>query len=166
MKLLLATCLCLPLACLAPAAAVEPAYTSDDEMTLQQCFEAVNDTNSAENTDTVSLHDCIGAASGICQGIPGGDSTQGMVACNQREEAWWDAQLNTYYDQLQSNLEPDVAESLKLAQRAWLKYRDAKCTFVDQLWRDGTIHSVMASYCTMDATATRALELGDSLPGQ
>jgi uncharacterized protein YecT (DUF1311 family) len=75
-------------------------------------------------------------------------------------------QLNSNYADLQSSLEPDVFDSLKSAQRAWLKYRDAKCAFVDALWQGGTIRQVMSSSCMMDATATRAIELGDALGGQ
>jgi uncharacterized protein YecT (DUF1311 family) len=161
MKLLLAGLLALALAI--PTAAQEPAYTNDDEMALQQCFEAVNDTNSTDNTDTVSLHDCIGAASGICQEVPGGDSTQGIAQCNQREQAWWDMMLNGYYADLQGTLEPKVLDSLKLAQRAWIKYRDAKCQFAYDLWADGTISVDVLSYCLMETTATRAIELGDAL---
>jgi uncharacterized protein YecT (DUF1311 family) len=161
MKLLLAGLLAFALA--VPAHAQEPAYTNDDEMALQQCVEAVNDTNSMENTDTVSLHDCIGAATGICQEVPGGDSTQGMAQCNRREQAWWDMMLNSYYADLQGKLEPKVLDSLKLAQRAWIKYRDAKCQFAYDLWADGTISSVVLSYCLMETTATRAIELGDAL---
>ena len=165
MKLLLAAVLTFAL--LVPASAQDAAYTQDDEMALQQCFESVNDiNNSAEPTDTVSLHDCIGAASGLCQAVPGGDSTAGMVDCNRREQAWWDMQLNSYYEELQTSLEPAVFDSLKAAQRAWIPYRDAKCAFVDRLWAGGTIHSVMASSCMLDATATRAIELSTALDEQ
>ncbi len=164
MKLLLAACL--TLACLAPAAGQEIAYTSDDETALQQCIEAVNDTNSGDApTDTASMRDCIGSASGLCQEAPGGSSTIGMVECNQREQAWWDMQLNSNYADLQSSLEPAVFDTLKSAQRAWLKYRDAKCAFVDALWSGGTIRQVMSSSCLMDATASRAIELGEALEG-
>ncbi|MDB5587322.1 MAG: hypothetical protein JWP26_2292 [Devosia sp.] len=162
MKFLLAAAL--TFACFATAMAQEPSYTSDDEMALQQCIEAVNDTNnSKEPTDTASMHDCIGAASGLCQDVPGGDSTQGMTACNQREQAWWDQYLNSNYADLQASLEPAVFDSLKTAQRAWLKFRDADCAFADALWQGGTIRSVMASACMMNATATRAVELANTL---
>lgn len=165
MRFLLAAALAL--ACLSPAVAQQPSYTSEDETTLQQCIETVNDINSSdEPTDTASMHDCIGAASGICQQAPGGASTMGIVACNQREQAWWDQYLNSNYADLQSSLEAPVFDSLRTAQRAWLKYRDAKCAFVDALWQDGTIRQVMSSSCLMDATATRAIELGEALSGQ
>lgn len=161
MKLLLAGLFALALA--TPATAQETGYMPEDETALQQCVEAVNDTNTAENTDTASLHDCIGAATNLCQAIPGGDSTQGMADCNRREQAWWDMTLNGYYGDLKGTLEPDVQESLKLAQRAWITYRDAKCKFTYDLWADGTISVVFYSYCMMETTATRAIELGDML---
>jgi uncharacterized protein YecT (DUF1311 family) len=161
MKLLLAGLFAIVLA--ASASAQDAAYTSDDETALQQCVEAVNDTNSAENTDTAGQLDCIGAATGLCQSVPGGNSTQGMAECNRREQAWWDMTLNAHYGELQGTLEPDLLESLKLAQRAWIKYRDAKCQFAYDLWAEGTISLVVNSYCMMETTATRAIELGDAL---
>jgi uncharacterized protein YecT (DUF1311 family) len=165
MKLLLAAAL--TLACLGPAVAQEPSYTSEDETTLQQCVETVNDINGDDDpTDSAKMSNCIGTASNLCQEAPGGASTPGIVACNQREQAWWDQYLNSNYADLQSSLEPAVFDSLKTAQRAWLKYRDAKCAFVDALWSGGTIRAVMASSCMMDATATRAIELGEALSGQ
>lgn len=161
MKLLLAGLFAITLA--SSAWAQDAAYTPEDETALQQCFEAVNDTNSTENTDTASLHDCIGAATGLCQAVPGGDSTQGMAECNRREQAWWDMTLNGYYADLQGTLEPKVLDSLKLAQRAWIKYRDAKCQFEYDLWAEGTTSVVVNSYCMLETTATRTIELGNAL---
>ena len=144
--------------------AQETAYTSEDETALQQCVETVNDINSAgEEGESASLTECIGIASNTCQDAPDGASTQGIVACNQREQSWWDMQLNLYYDELKADLESDVFDSLQQAQRAWLTYRDAKCTFVYELWRDGSIRSVVQSSCMLDTTATRAIELGEAL---
>jgi uncharacterized protein YecT (DUF1311 family) len=165
MKLLLAALL--TLACLAPTFANEPGYTPADEQAMQLCVETVNDINNDPNPgDTVTLAECISAASGLCQEAPEGSSTQGIVACNQREQAWWDEYLNSMYDSLHASLEPDVFETLKGAQLAWIAYRDAKCAFVDALNKGGTIRQVMSSQCLMDTTATRAIELADAVSEQ
>ena len=140
----------------------EVRFTSEDEQTMQQCFEAVNDTI-ASGDDSVSLRDCIGSASNICQTAPGGGSTVGMVDCSRREQSWWDGQLNSYYGELETALEPGVFASLRKAQKIWIAYRDAKCDFTYQLWSEGTISQVFLAYCLMDTTAERAIELSQAL---
>lgn len=88
------------------------------------------------------------------------------LACNQREQAWWDQYLNSNYDSLQSALDPAVFDTLKVAQRAWVKYRDAKCAFADALAQGGTIRQIASSSCMMETTGSRAAELADVLTEQ
>ena len=160
MKLRLA--LCFTLLALPAMSQEAPSFTPEDEATMQQCFEAVRDIADGSSTQA----DCIGTATNICQGSPEGSSTPGIADCNRRETSWWDAQLNFYYEELQAKLAPDVFQSLRDAQRTWLAYRDAKCKFVYELWRDGTIRSAMQSFCILEETAHRSIELGAALDPQ
>ncbi len=149
-----------------PAFSQDAAYTNDDEIAMQGCIEAVNDINSSsDGAETASFTQCIGTASNLCQEQPDGASTLGIVACNQREQAWWDQWLNDTYNQLKDTLAADVFASLKAAQRAWLPYRDAKCAFVYEIWKDGTIRNVLASSCLLDETAHRATDLANAISG-
>jgi len=141
-----------------------PSFTPDDETAMQQCFEAARDiAANGDDTAGTSQADCIAVASNACQGEPGGSSTPGITDCNNREASWWDAQLNFYYEELKAKLEPDVFDSLKTAQRAWLAYREATCNFSYELWRDGTIRSVAYSSCMLEETARRSIALGEAL---
>ncbi len=136
-------------------------YTSEDEALLQQCFAGVAEAGEVDAGGGVSLLDCIGAASNVCQEED--PSTQGIVACNSREQSWWDEQLNDHYATLKAGLQADIFGSLQKAQRAWLAYRDANCDYQYQLWGDGTMRQVIGSYCWMEMTAQRAIDLSYDL---
>ncbi|QOT81229.1 DUF1311 domain-containing protein [Cupriavidus basilensis] len=87
-------------------------------------------------------------------------TTAGMHDCIAAETARQDKSLNAAYKSLQQALPPARKAQLLDAQRAWLKFRDANCSF--QADPDGgTIAGVNASACFMQMTADRARELSD-----
>jgi uncharacterized protein YecT (DUF1311 family) len=116
---------------------------------------------------------CIGAISNRCQSAtPEGATTPGIVDCTARETAAWDRLLNTRYaavmvearqadDELADGASPGAADSLKIAQRAWVEFRDAECDRLYQLWRGGTIRSPVAASCHLEETARRAIALSN-----
>ncbi|MEO6014743.1 MAG: lysozyme inhibitor LprI family protein [Devosia sp.] len=85
-------------------------------------------------------------------------TTQGIAACNGQEQSFWDDMLNYAYGELETALDPDVFKSLKTAQKAWVPWRDANCTFVYDS-TEGTIRQIFASYCLMEITGRRAADL-------
>lgn len=151
----------LVLTAVTPALAQDkPTYTPADETILQQCIETVRDINTnGETGDEAKAATCIGQASNECQNEAGGSSTLGITACNQREASWWDQYLNDSYADLQANLEPDAFAALKKAQRAWIGFRDAECSFQYVRWGDGSMRGISQSSCMLDQTAQRALSL-------
>jgi uncharacterized protein YecT (DUF1311 family) len=52
---------------------------------------------------------------------------QEMVACVAAEYRAADLELNKLYKQLKEQSSPEDQKSLLVAQRAWIKHRDAKC---------------------------------------
>ena len=142
-----------------PAQAQDAAYTPQDQTSLQQCIEAVNDTLASEPDSAITASQCIGVASNACQSEPGGASTVGITTCNQRETAWWDEYLNGAYDQLKQGLDPSVFASLKTAQRSWIAFRDADCSFQYERYGDGSMRNIAHSACMMSHTAQRAIDL-------
>lgn len=130
---------------------------------LQMCMEAVD--GSVNDPEPADAHQCIAVGTNACQDLPGGSSTQGIAQCNRFEEAFWDDLLNYSYDTLKEQLEPDVFASLKAAQKAWLPWRKAKCEFVYQNSKQGSISVVFQSYCMMETTADRAIELVKEIGG-
>ena len=123
---------------------------------------------------------CIGASAERCmKETPGGYSTVAMGGCTAMEADYWDARLNTVYQQMmararqadEENKEyggfaPSQAEALRAMQRAWIPYRDAKCAFERSLWGGGTGAGPAGVSCVMYTTAEQVLLLQESGLGE
>ncbi|MAQ36481.1 MULTISPECIES: lysozyme inhibitor LprI family protein [Thioclava] len=140
------------LICATPALAQEPSVDPD---AVRACFDGAKDTHPA----------CIGEAAATCQGQPGGDTTLGISACLQGEAQVWDDIAKSQYKAARARLleqgGTELANKLLDAQSAWGQYRDADCGLLYEIWKDGTIRTVVASQCYLERTAQRALELRD-----
>lgn len=145
-------------------------FSSVDRQAMEQCAnharlvasqaQALNDAGQTVPDDVPSsLADCIGVASDICQEQPDGASTIGIVDCLARETAWWDGLLNRNYQELLQTYDTEPADGLRKAQRAWVAFRDADCTFQYSIWGEGSMRSIAGASCTLDHTAHRAIGL-------
>lgn len=75
-----------------------------------------------------------------------------------------DAALNKVYAQLRGQLDEDGQNKLKVAQRAWLAYRDAQSDFLADLQaRGGSLAPLIFSESRLDLTNRRTAELQESL---
>ena len=119
---------------------------------------------------------CVGAAAKVCMSKPNGDTTVGMGFCLGRELGVWDDRLNAAYARLRrvewQNMEeaesadlrvPDTVTALRDMQRAWMRYRDATCTYEFSTWGGGTGGGPANTSCLLDLTARQALMLEDRL---
>ena len=116
---------------------------------------------------------CIGLASDACvNDTPGGSSTVGISGCLSKETDWWDARLNTVYGQAMTKAKrsdaqakelgssaPSQAKALRGMQRAWIGFRDGKCSYEATLWQGGTGAGPAYVGCLMWITADQALFL-------
>jgi len=94
------------------------------------------------------------------QGDPGQDcgvSTPEMVECLNAKTAQWDKRLNAAYKSALDAAPGKRREQLRVAQRLWVQYRDANCTYY--FMGEGSIARVEAAGCTYRMTKARALEL-------
>ncbi|MEM7509052.1 MAG: lysozyme inhibitor LprI family protein [Pseudomonadota bacterium] len=134
---------------------------AEDATALEACL-------AAQSWDTRKT--CIGTISGPCQEQPSGATTIGIVDCLNREHRAWDTLLNRWWPDMKADAEatdasnreygidaPDASETLLNAQRAWLSYRDAECTFQWLRYAGGTIRGPVAASCMMEMTAERAI---------
>jgi uncharacterized protein YecT (DUF1311 family) len=87
-----------------------------------------------------------------------GDTTAAMIECMTVETKRQDVLLNKAYKALMTDLSPARKTQLQDAQRAWMKYRDANCSFYYDP-NGGTLARVSANDCVMTYTAERAREL-------
>ncbi|TCT04667.1 lysozyme inhibitor LprI family protein [Aquabacter spiritensis] len=69
----------------------------------------------------------------------------------------WDKRLNTAYRALMAAQNPAQKERLRTAQRAWIQFRDANCTFYGSV--EGTIANIEFAECRRVLTAQRTIEL-------
>jgi len=88
-------------------------------------------------------------------------TTAGMNNCAMEACKQWDVELNKYYELLLGILSIEEKQQLKVAQVAWLKYRDLETKFrMDTfLNNQGTMYSNMAMSEKLDIIKQRALEL-------
>ena len=85
-----------------------------------------------------------------------------MLDCIGTETTTQDARLNGAYKKLATQLTPNRKKQLLTAQRLWIQYRDANCKFYADP-DGGTMATVNASDCVLQATAARAKELENFL---
>jgi uncharacterized protein YecT (DUF1311 family) len=94
-------------------------------------------------------------------------TTAEMRNCAGQEYKKADAELNSVYKQLMSKLtDGGHKASLRTAQQAWIKYRDANCEFEAYLNRGGTIYPVVYTGCQSAMTTARTKELRELIEQQ
>jgi uncharacterized protein YecT (DUF1311 family) len=150
------------------ALAAHPAAAEDaapqDVAAVRGCFEA-------GGLNAVAA--CAGRLSEACQSSAAdGQTTLGMVNCAQRETAAWDVLLNEEYratrawaetaDAAEAVSFPEfarMAEALRDAQRAWIRFRDAECGLAHALLGSGSMRAIAGANCLLSMTAERTVTL-------
>jgi uncharacterized protein YecT (DUF1311 family) len=88
---------------------------------------------------------------------PQDQSTMNRCAHEAYQKA--DAELNNAYRQLMPKLEIAHQEKLKLAQRAWLAFRDAHCECESFAFEGGSMQPLLRSSCFEQVTRDRTKQL-------
>ena len=116
--------------------------------------------DAVEPTHTKKFTACMDLAGGV---------TADMRDCIAAETERWDVRLNKAYKAILPVLtkrttvgDTNVKKTFVEAQRAWLKYRKANCTYYISR-TGGTIDLVNGASCWLDETARRTVELEDVL---
>lgn len=55
-----------------------------------------------------------------------------------------------------------IVESIDKAQQSWLNYRHEQCSSIYNIWRDGTIRSIMGLSCSIRMTKLRTHQIWHS----
>ncbi len=106
----------------------------------------------------IAFESCIGVVATPCQAAPGGESTAGMTQCFDRETAAWDERLNANYKTRLADATNEYGDALKKMQRAWIAYRDAKCSSIHAEF-EGTMAIPLTASCMLTETARQAIFL-------
>ena len=93
-------------------------------------------------------------------------STMGMIMCADSAAILWDIELNKNYNLLMGMLGESAKESLRDAQREWIKFRDkeweainAYYEYIYELMQGGTMYPMLASGARMEVVRKRALDI-------
>src|SRR5215467_3828809 len=86
-----------------------------------------------------------------------------LSACAGKDAQAADAELNRVYGQLIARYDEPNRNALVLAERAWIIYRDAECSYETALSVGGTIHPMMVALCLTGKAKARTKELNDQL---
>ncbi|HEX3708400.1 MAG TPA: lysozyme inhibitor LprI family protein [Pseudolabrys sp.] len=87
-------------------------------------------------------------------------STYEMVECLKAKTAQWDKRMTIAYEEKLKEAEPKQREQLRVAQRLWVKFRDANCLYYDL--GEGTIARIDTGNCMVEMTKRRAIELEEA----
>ena len=90
-------------------------------------------------------------------------TTASMAKCTNKAAEDWDTELNKAYKELLSKLTPEGKQSLKQAQRQWIKFRDKEYQFISNMYNRtkfmGTMYIPIRTNKMLHVTKQRALEL-------
>ena len=86
-------------------------------------------------------------------------TTAAMRACENARFQKAEQELNTAYKNLMKQLDDGQREKLRLAQSAWLRFREANADFQADTARGGTLAPLIRISVLADMTAARAAEL-------
>ena len=84
---------------------------------------------------------------------------QDMNICADRDYQRADAVLNSAYRKAMEGLDEHNRDLLRTAQRAWIAFRDAECTYESAPNEGGSIHPLIYSGCLTALTMARTKQL-------
>ncbi|HEU0299802.1 MAG TPA: lysozyme inhibitor LprI family protein [Longimicrobium sp.] len=87
-----------------------------------------------------------------------------MNQCAAREFTRADSILNAVWQQVISQVDPDLAPPLRQAQRAWIQLRDAQCAFDRAEFEGGSMAPMVHSFCMAFHARERTAYLRRVLP--
>jgi uncharacterized protein YecT (DUF1311 family) len=91
-----------------------------------------------------------------CAGI---DTQSGLSQCAALEMEKADAELTHVYNRLMVELEPKKKQQLKIAERAWIIYRDESCKFIGLERDGGSMQGMTIAMCRTELTKEQTRRL-------
>jgi len=86
-------------------------------------------------------------------------TTSEMRACENARNSVAQRELGVAYDRLLQHLDADQKQKLQVAQRAWIRFRDANAAFQASLAQGGTLAPLMKIGALTEMTRARTSEL-------
>jgi uncharacterized protein YecT (DUF1311 family) len=86
-------------------------------------------------------------------------TSSAMRACENRRYADAQHELDTAYQDLLRHLDERQRQKLRVAERAWLRFRDTNAEFQASLAQGGTLGPLLKTGSLTEMTQARAMEL-------
>jgi uncharacterized protein YecT (DUF1311 family) len=125
---------------------------------LIQCISAAMSTGPGDESGPL-ITDCVSVGSNACRNTQSDTSDTAIVRCDGEELSFWDALLTFELSTLQKSLKPEGLRSLRSSQKVWIPWRAARCDFVKTSEQGTKQVTVDVSFCMMETTALRAIDL-------
>lgn len=92
------------------------------------------------------------------------DNTYEIGVCMAEQLEQQEVELQHYLAEARARYADDVVviESIEKAQQSWLAYRQEQCSSIYNIWRDGTIRSIMGYSCSTRMTQLRTHQIWHS----
>ncbi len=115
----------------------------------------------AASAPRATATDATGATLARCLADPANGSTAGQTDCEAAALRDYDRRMNAAYASLIRTLSGPAAQRLRLAQRAWLAFRDGEAAARGALYgtRHGTMYVPLEASAATDVVRDRALQL-------
>lgn len=92
------------------------------------------------------------------------DNTYELGLCLAEQLEQQEVELQHYLAEARSRYKDNelIVESIEKAQQSWLVYRLDQCSSIYDIWRDGTIRSIMGLGCSIRMTQLRTHQIWHS----
>lgn len=161
-RFMILACLMMPV----PALAQDGDGGAQVHAAAEQCIRSA--------TDLEGRLACVGQPAAQCLEAAETPNTIARSICADAELTYWKSYLNRVYDASYAALAADDAEdpngprqapAFEAAQKAWLGWRQAECTFAASQMRGGSGAGPVQIGCEMGLTGQRALQVEAELAG-
>ena len=92
------------------------------------------------------------------------NTTYEIGACMSEQLEQQEVEMQHYLAESRARYTDDklIVESIEKAQQSWLSYRQEQCGSIYNIWRDGTIRSIMGLSCSIRMTKLRTHQIWHS----
>ena len=107
---------------------------------------------------------CVAAPVMAADECQNANTTYEIGACMAEKLEQQEVEMQHYLAESRARYTDDelIVESIEKAQQSWLSYRQEQCGSIYNIWRDGTIRSIMGLSCSIRMTKLRTHQIWHS----
>ena len=107
---------------------------------------------------------CVSAPVVAAENCQNANTTYEIGVCMAEQLEQQEVEMQHYLAEARARYADDkvIVESIEKAQQNWLGYRREQCGSIYNIWRDGTIRSIMGLSCSIRMTKLRTHQIWHS----